>query len=178
MQTLPAEGAPAIEPGRPAYRPFRVRVVRVERLTPAFRQVTVAAPDLRECGDDGLDQRIKLLLPTPGTSWDDYAGPDWYARWRDAPDERRPVLRTYTVRRVRRSAGEVDIVLEDMRGRITGIEVKAAEAVSASDFKGLYELKDIAGDKWTRGIILHSGKHTVPFQKDMHAVPLSALWEW
>ena len=113
MQTLPAEGAPAIEPGRPAYRPFRVRVVRVERLTPAFRQVTVAAPDLREFGDDGLDQRIKLLLPTPGTSWDDYAGPDWYARWRDAPDERRPVLRTYTVRRVRRSAGEVDIVLVD-----------------------------------------------------------------
>lgn len=76
------------------------------------------------------------------------------------------------------SGREVDIVLEDMRGRITGIEVKAAEAVSASDFKGLYELKDIAGDKWTRGIILHSGKHTVPFQKDMHAVPLSALWEW
>ncbi len=73
---------------------------------------------------------------------------------------------------------EVDVVLEDMRGRITGIEVKAAEAVSASDFKGLYELKDIAGDKWTRGIILHSGKHIVPFQKDMHAVPMSALWEW
>lgn len=113
MQTLPTEERPAIEPGRPAYRPFRVRVDRVERVTPAFRQVTLASADLREFGDDGLDQRIKLLLPSPGVSWDDYAGPDWYARWRDAPEERRPVLRTYTVRQVRRSAGEVDIVLVD-----------------------------------------------------------------
>lgn len=113
MQTLPVDEVPATEPGRPAYRPFLVRVDRVERLTPAFRQVTVAGHDLHEFGDDGLDQRIKLLLPTPGTSLDDYAGPDWYLRWRDAPDERRPVLRTYTVRRVRRSAAEVDIVLVD-----------------------------------------------------------------
>lgn len=113
MQTLPLDHAPAIEPGRLAYRPFRVRVDRVERLTPAFRQVTVAADDLREFGDDGLDQRIKLLLPNAAASGDDYAGPDWYVRWRDAPDDRRPVLRTYTVRRVRRSAGEVDIVLVD-----------------------------------------------------------------
>lgn len=113
MQTLPTIDSPVIEPGRPAYRPFRVRVSRVERLTPAFREVTLAAPDLREFGDDGLDQRIKLLLPGPAVSWDEYAGPNWYGRWRDAPDDRRPVLRTYTVRRVRRRAAEVDIVVVD-----------------------------------------------------------------
>lgn len=113
MQTLPVDDSPAIEPGRPGYRPFRVRVDRVERLTPAFRQVTVAAPDLRKFGDAGLDQRIKLLLPIAGATGYDDAGPDWYGRWRAAPDDRRPVLRTYTVRRVRRAAGEVDIVLVD-----------------------------------------------------------------
>jgi NADPH-dependent ferric siderophore reductase len=40
MQTLSAVAAPEVEAGRPAYRPFLVRVSRVERLTPSFRQVT------------------------------------------------------------------------------------------------------------------------------------------
>jgi NADPH-dependent ferric siderophore reductase len=42
MQTLSADAAPEIEAGRPAYRPFLVRVSRVERPTPSFRQVTFA----------------------------------------------------------------------------------------------------------------------------------------
>lgn len=113
MQTLPADALPAIEPGRPAYRPFRVEVSRVERLTPSFRQVTFTAPDLHEFGDDGLDQRIKLLIPDRPGQLDDVGGPDWYGRWRDAPVDRRPVLRTYTVRRVRSREGEVDVVLVD-----------------------------------------------------------------
>lgn len=63
MQALPVDELPTIEPGRPAYRPFRVQVRRVAALTPSFRQVTFAAPDLHEFGDAGLDQRIKLLFP-------------------------------------------------------------------------------------------------------------------
>lgn len=113
MQTLPVDDKPVIEPGRAAYRPFRVQVRTVERLTPSFRQVTFAAPDLREFGDDGLDQRIKLLFPDRPGHLDDLTGPDWYGRWRDTPTGRRPVLRTYTVRRVRARAGEVDVVLVD-----------------------------------------------------------------
>ena len=35
--------------------------------------------------------------------------PDWYARWRALPDERRNPIRTYTVRAVRRDAPEVDV---------------------------------------------------------------------
>ena len=46
MQTLPADVMPGDRAGPPACRPFRVQVSRVERLTPSFRQVTFAAPDL------------------------------------------------------------------------------------------------------------------------------------
>ena len=121
MQTLDrAEATLAVEPGRPAYRPFLVRVSRVCRLSPSFRQVTFAAPELREFGDDGLDQRIKLILPEGARGLDGLgigagssADAQWYGRWRALPDERRPALRTYTVRRARPRDAEVDVVLVD-----------------------------------------------------------------
>ncbi len=116
MQALPAEPITEVEAGRPAYRPFSVQVRRVERLTPSFRQVTFTAPDLDEFGDDGLDQRIKLILPNgPDTPVDlgDGDGDGWYVRWRDLPDEIRPAMRTYTVRRARPREREVDVVLVD-----------------------------------------------------------------
>ena len=73
---------------------------------------------------------------------------------------------------------EVDIVLEDNKGRIVGIEVKAALAVGSNDVAGLKHLRETAGDKWLRGILLHPGLGITPFAKDIHAVPVSALWEW
>ncbi len=121
MQALSADMVPVREVGRPAYRPFRARVGRVKRLTPSFRQVTFTGPDLHEFGDEGMDQRIKLILPGPAGVADDLGAGDgdraaaggWYARWRSLPDEARPVLRTYTVRRSRPRRGEVDVVLVD-----------------------------------------------------------------
>jgi len=106
-----------------------------------------------------------------------------------------PLLETFVVNELRKIAGwsktqvklyhyrteggrEVDIVLEDARGRIVGIEVKAGMAVGTSDIAGLKDLKESAGDKWVRGILLHPGLGITPFAKDIHAVPLSALWEW
>ena len=127
MQALSAgdvDGPRAARPSRSQaglrYRPFRVRVSRVERLSPAFWQVTFAGPDVADFGTEGLDQRIKLLLPDPDA---DSRAPDhgiddpprrrgdWYARWLAVPDAARPAMRTYTVRRVRPSANEVDVVL-------------------------------------------------------------------
>jgi NADPH-dependent ferric siderophore reductase len=115
MQTLPIRELPVLEVGRPAYRPFRVRVGRIRRLTPSFRQVTFTGPDLDEFGDDGLDQRIKLILPQrPGVPEHLSGDPaTWYARWRAMPDAIRPAMRTYTVRRVRPADREIDVVLVD-----------------------------------------------------------------
>lgn len=73
---------------------------------------------------------------------------------------------------------EVDLVLEDARGRIVGIEVKAAATASSRDLAGLMELRKAAGKNWVRGIVLHPGASVTPFSKDLHAVPLDALWVW
>lgn len=73
---------------------------------------------------------------------------------------------------------EVDLVLEDAQGRIIGIEVKASASIDHRDLGGLKELRDAAGTKWVRGIVLHTGTGITPFGRDLHAVPISALWEW
>lgn len=73
---------------------------------------------------------------------------------------------------------EVDVVLEDARGRVVGIEVKASASIGHDDLAGLKHLRETAGDKWVRGLVLHTGEGTTPFAKDLHAVPISALWNW
>ncbi|MBS1942040.1 MAG: ATP-binding protein [Bacteroidetes bacterium] len=79
----------------------------------------------------------------------------------------------------RNSSGrEVDIVLEDPKGRVVGIEVKSATAIGTSDLAGLKQLRSLAGKKWVRGMILHPFHGLTPFDKDVHGVPLSALWTW
>lgn len=79
---------------------------------------------------------------------------------------------------LRTGAGqEVDIVLEDASGRVVGIEVKAAATVRPQDFGGLRYLAGLLGDRFLRGIVLYTGDQHVPFGEDLHAVPISSLWE-
>lgn len=89
---------------------FHVRVARIEDITPSFRRFTFAGPDLAEFGDPGFDQRIKVVFPTPGGPLDSMpTGVDWYGQWRQEDASRRPALRTYTTRAVRRPSCEMDI---------------------------------------------------------------------
>lgn len=97
---------------RPAYRPFRVSVQRVQRLSPSFVRITFTGRELTDFGTAGLDQRVKLLLPLPGVGLDHLPVEDaenWYPRWRALPDELRNPLRTYTIRAVRPAEREVDV---------------------------------------------------------------------
>ncbi|MFC6681029.1 DUF4143 domain-containing protein [Nonomuraea ferruginea] len=72
---------------------------------------------------------------------------------------------------------EVDAVLENRRGQVVGIEVKAASTVRPDDFRGLRHLADRLGDDFIAGIVLHTGTQTLPFGDRMRAMPVSALWE-
>lgn len=72
---------------------------------------------------------------------------------------------------------EVDIVLEAADGTICGIEVKASSAVSSEAFKGLRLLKEKLGKKFHHGLVLYTGSTTVSFEKDLTALPVSALWQ-
>ena len=71
---------------------------------------------------------------------------------------------------------EVDIVVGDRRGRVVGIEVKAAASVSRGDFHGMRRLAEACGDRFALGLVLYDHDQIVPFGDRMLAVPLSALW--
>ena len=71
---------------------------------------------------------------------------------------------------------EVDLVIEDRRGRVVGIEIKASATVSKGDFSGLHRLETACGDKFVLGLVLYDHDRTVPFGNRMAATPLSTLW--
>jgi predicted AAA+ superfamily ATPase len=70
---------------------------------------------------------------------------------------------------------EVDVVL-DARGRLVGIEVKAAASVSEADFRGLRAVAAATGRRFHRGILLYLGDTAVAVSPQLYALPLPALW--
>ena len=71
---------------------------------------------------------------------------------------------------------EVDIVLENRRGEVVGIEVKSSATVNGADFSGIRKLAAACGDKFVQGLVLYDHDHVVPFAENMFAAPLSCLW--
>lgn len=102
---------------RPSYRPYRVTVRRVHRLSPSFVRITFTGADLRDFGTDGRDQRVKVILPLTGLGYGDFgvddpevrAAGEWYLLWRALPESQRNPIRTYTIRAARPGQREVDI---------------------------------------------------------------------
>ena len=71
---------------------------------------------------------------------------------------------------------EVDFVLERPDGQLAAIEVKGRDSVTASDFKGLKELCRLTENDFLCGIVLYRGNKIIPFDKNMWAVPVDAMW--
>jgi predicted AAA+ superfamily ATPase len=72
---------------------------------------------------------------------------------------------------------KVDIVIEDPRGHVVGIEVKAAATVTATDFSGLRKLAEACGKRFILGLVLYDHDTTVPFGERSFALPISTLWK-
>lgn len=72
---------------------------------------------------------------------------------------------------------EVDLVIEADDGRLAGIEVRSAATVGGADLKGLAALREVAGKRFQRGVVLYTGREAVPFGSDLWALPVSALWQ-
>lgn len=70
---------------------------------------------------------------------------------------------------------EVDMVLEDNRGNVIGIEVKLSATASPGDFSGLKILKSHLKEKFVRGVLIYTGSEVVPFEENLHAVPVSCI---
>ena len=72
---------------------------------------------------------------------------------------------------------EVDIVLEDRRRNVVGIEVKATTSPGKSAFRGLEYLRNRAGNRFIAGIVLHTGQRSVPFGDRLWALPMATIWD-
>ncbi len=90
-----------------------------------------------------------------------------HASWAERP------VRLYHFRSQR--GQEVDIVLEDSRGRVVGIEVKLSASPSPRDFSGLKTLQEHLGKRFVRGVLVHTGREVIPFGERLHAVPVQYL---
>jgi predicted AAA+ superfamily ATPase len=70
---------------------------------------------------------------------------------------------TYTLHHYRdKDQDEVDIVIEDERGAMVGIEVKASATVTSSDFKGIRKKANVCGRHLKLGIVLYDGAQIAP----------------
>ncbi|WP_432101420.1 siderophore-interacting protein [Streptomyces sp. WAC 04229] len=106
------------------FRFFSLQVVRTRRLGPSLARVTFAGDDLRAFHSDGRDQSLSLFLPHPGQSEPAVPverGDEWWQAWRELPDDVRAVMRSYTLRALRRDA-DGDTVEIDIDFVLHGVE--------------------------------------------------------
>jgi predicted AAA+ superfamily ATPase len=71
---------------------------------------------------------------------------------------------------------EVDVVLENRRGEIIGIEIKASASVSQADLRGMRRLRDVAGRRFRAGLVLSTVRQATSLGAQMSALPIEALW--
>ena len=71
---------------------------------------------------------------------------------------------------------EVDLVIEYGGGRVAGIEIKATAAPASDDARHLVWLRDRLGDRFTMGLVLHTGPTTFELGDRIVAAPISTLW--
>ena len=94
------------------FRFFSLQVVRAERLGPSLVRVSFGGDDLAWFFSDGCDQSLSLFLPQPGQlepAVPYELGDGWWQGWRELPDDVRAVMRSYTLRALRRDPDEIDI---------------------------------------------------------------------
>jgi predicted AAA+ superfamily ATPase len=72
----------------------------------------------------------------------------------------------------------VDMLLERADGTVVGIKITDAPQVTPQDTKGLLHCKERLGDRWHRGIVLHTGTDVMPLGNKMWLLPISALWSY
>ncbi len=92
-------------------------------------------------------------------------------RWRVTSQDRPDLLHLRTIKHK-----EIDFILESRDGRVVGIDVSLGMTVHPDDAIGLEWLREIAPEKFHRGIVLYRGNEIRPLGKDLWAVPFEFLW--
>lgn len=77
-----------------------------------------------------------------------------------------------------RNGAEVDLIIEDRRtGQIAGLEIKLTSTPVASQARHLAGLRDRLGERFTVGLLVHAGVHSLPLGDRLWAVPATSLWD-
>jgi predicted AAA+ superfamily ATPase len=75
-----------------------------------------------------------------------------------------------------RDREDVDLIVENRRGEIAAVEVKARATVTRNDWRWLAKLRDARQDQFRAGVIVYSGAQTIPLGDRLWAVPYAGLW--
>lgn len=76
-----------------------------------------------------------------------------------------------------RHGAEIDLLVSDRRtGRFSGVEIKLTATPLARHARTLATFRDAYPDRFTVGLVVHTGAHTLPLGDRLWAVPVSALW--
>ncbi|EQA5671783.1 siderophore-interacting protein [Cronobacter malonaticus] len=93
-----------------SYRIFNVTLRRRIPVTPSLLRCVFTGPDVAHMKHEAPDQRIKLMFARPdGNTARLPVSDSWYQDYLALPRERRPFMRTYTLRALRREACELDV---------------------------------------------------------------------
>lgn len=81
-----------------------------------------------------------------------------------------------TLRHYRSQYDEIDIVLESQSGDLAAVEVKSRASIRERDWRPMGAMRDSRSDRFKAGVVLYTGRQTIPLSDRIWAVPISGLW--
>jgi hypothetical protein len=136
---------------RPEPRVLRVNELET-RVRAWFEQGSEGCPDWAAAGGMGVASQLRTELATA---------------------ECRP--RLYHLR-VEQGRHEIDLLAEVAATRVVAVEVKAAAAPRADAASHLAWLRDRLGQRFVRGVVLHTGPRAYELDERILAAPIATLW--
>lgn len=71
---------------------------------------------------------------------------------------------------------EIDLVTELAAGQVVAVEIKSSAAPKREDAKHLEWLRDVLGDRFLAGAVLHTGPRPFRLAERILALPIATLW--
>ncbi|MCQ9424674.1 siderophore-interacting protein [Pseudomonas sp. LJDD11] len=109
-QTLRNAVQKIIPSKKPSYRIFDIELKQRIEITPSLTRFVFTGPEVQLMNTLAPDQRVKMLFPgTDGVAPQLPHDGNWHQTLRGLPAEKKPPMRTYTIRALRREQAEVDV---------------------------------------------------------------------
>ena len=72
---------------------------------------------------------------------------------------------------------EIDLIVEYPDASVVAFKIRATAAPDHHDGRHLRWLRDRIGDRFRRGVVLHTGPHAFQHEADIWYLPIAAFWE-